>query len=299
MEIKLTSEEEIKDYIKYLDLKKELYFLDDNKRIYDIAILSHPKKEAIDAILNDFKVNSINKIIYIYHEDDAFIGVRKEREDLVIVTNMEYLSPRLLMRGLIIILSSIFDFCFNDDKLTISNFNVKVLTNTEDKKDYYKDEFLRVEYLEEERCFHYRQRFKSMIFTKFISKLLNLSFELALPVVLMGAEEENQELLSITSEEFDAKISREDDICQYLLKIAAIIKGSYFVPRVVGDKMAGKCASLYIPHLAMHGKSLRDENLEYERKERNVLESKEFKDYFDLIKSRNRQDDVKKSILKR
>ncbi len=138
----------MKDIANILDHMKEdqsLVFLDqENKeKIVELGIIAHQDPKALDILFQKikFKGNPNSRFGFLSFEDDSFIGLMKYKNTLILIANKEYVSPRLLMRGLCTIITIIYDRDENIDvehlyfsefmakNFKLTGLNAKVLSN--------------------------------------------------------------------------------------------------------------------------------------------------------------------------
>lgn len=207
--IEFRTKEEERDFTNFYEYYKlyqdslvmsEMPFLDSkDQNLHEIAIIHHQLPDALKELFYKVGVNSRNKIAILYNEDDAFIGLKKEKRDLVLVTNVDYLSPSLFMRALGILEYHLTNYKANPEDrhyfasdvehfFIVSGLNVKVLTNVKEDDEVNKTEELKIEFLPLEKCHHYMQRFKGSSLRDLINRLMNFNLELALPIVFINAE---------------------------------------------------------------------------------------------------------------
>lgn len=138
----------MQDIASILDHMKEdqsLVFLDqENKeKIVELGIIAHQDPKALDILFQKikFKGNPNSRFGFLSFEDDNFIGLMKYKNTLILIANKEYVSPRLLMRGLCTIITIIYDHNENIDvdhlyfadfmakNFKLTGLNAKILSN--------------------------------------------------------------------------------------------------------------------------------------------------------------------------
>jgi len=209
----------MKDIASILDNMKEdqsLAFIDkENKeKIVELGIISHRNPKALDLLFQKirFKGNPNSRFGFLDFEGDNFVGLMKYKSTLVLIANKEYVSPRLLMRGLSTIITIICDSKENiqfDDiffsptaasDFQLTGLNAKILSNipklalnkmslskgvhvyhTANLKVTY-DDTLNISY------FRYLQKYKAEPLYKAIENMCRFNPELAIPASFIYAE---------------------------------------------------------------------------------------------------------------
>ncbi len=230
------SEDPMKDIASILDNMKDdesLVFLDnENKeKIVELGIITHEDSKALETLFEKikFKGNPNSRFGFLSFEDDNFVGLMKYKNTLILIANKEYVSPRLLMKGLASIITIIYDENENIDMnhlyfspLMARNFkltalNAKVLSNiprlvlskmslqngihtyqTTNLKVTYDDSF-NINY------FKYLQKYKAEPIYEAIEKLCRFNPELAIPVSFINAKKFN--LSSYNDKKFVKRLS--------------------------------------------------------------------------------------------
>ncbi len=215
-------EDPMKDVASILDNMKDdqaLVFLDkENKeKITELGVITHQDPRALNVLFEKikFKGNPNSRFGFLSFEGDNFIGLMRYKNTLILIANREYVSPRLLMRGLCTIIAIIYDhkenidadhfyfseFSAKDFKLT--GLNAKILSNVPklvlDKMSYQNgvytyhasnikithDDSLNVSY------FRYLQRYRAEPFYETIEKICKFNPELAIPASFINAKKFN------------------------------------------------------------------------------------------------------------
>lgn len=212
-------EDPMKDIASILDNMKDdqaLVFLDkENKeKIVELGVITHQDPRALEILFEKvkFKGNPNSRFGFLNFEDDNFVGLMKYKNTLILIANKEYVSPRLLMRGLCTIITIIYDHKENIDMnhLYFSNFtakdfkltglNVKILSNIPnlvlDKMSFQNgvytyqtsnvkithDDSLSISY------FRYLQKYKAEPLYETIEKICRFNPELAIPASFINAK---------------------------------------------------------------------------------------------------------------
>ena len=218
-------EDPMKDVASILDHMKDdqsLIFLDKENRekIVELGVITHQDPKALELLFNKikFKGNPNSRFGFLDFEDDNFIGLMKYKNTLILIANKEYVSPRLLMRGLSTIITIIYDYQENLDKMyfseiSASNFkltglNIKVLSHIPrlvlDKMTMqngvytYQTPNLKVTHDDSLniRYFRYLQKYRAEPLYETIEKLCRFNPELAIPTSFINAKK----LTSLDSE---------------------------------------------------------------------------------------------------
>lgn len=211
-------EDPMKDIASILDNMrddKSLVFIDkENKeKIVELGVITHKEPKAQDILFNKikFKGNPNSRFGFLNFEGDNFIGLMKYKNTLILISNKEYVSPRLLIRGLSSIIKIIYDEKENTDihnlyfsplmakDFMLSGLNVKILSKiprlvlnkmnmyngvynyqTSNMKITY-DDSLNIGY------FKYLQKYKAEPLYEAIEKLCVFNPELAIPASFINA----------------------------------------------------------------------------------------------------------------
>lgn len=212
-------EDPMKDIANILDNIKDdqaLVFLDkENKeKIVELGVITHQDPRALEILFEKvkFRGNPNSRFGFLNFEDDNFVGLMKYKNTLILIANKEYVSPRLLMRGLCTIITIIYDckenidmnhlyfsdFAAKDFKLT--GLNAKILSNIPnlvlDKMSFQNgvhtyqtsnvkithDDSLNVNY------FRYLQKYKAEPLYETIEKICRFNPELAIPASFINAK---------------------------------------------------------------------------------------------------------------
>ena len=212
-------EDPMKDIANILDNMKEdqsLVFLDkENKeKIVELGVITHQDPKALDILFSKvkFKGNPHSKFGFLNFEDDNFVGLMKYKNTLILIANKEYISPRLLMRGLCTIITIIYDSKENIDinkmyfsEISASNFkltglNAKILSNIPylalDKMSMqngvytYQSSNLKVTYDDSLNIsyFRYLQKYKAEPLYEAIEKICRFNPELAIPASFINGK---------------------------------------------------------------------------------------------------------------
>ena len=214
----------MKDIASILDNMKDdqaLVFLDKENRekIVELGVITHQDPRALEILFEKikYKGNPNSRFGFLNFEDDNFVGLMKYKNTLILIANKEYVSPRLLMRGLCTIITIIYDsnenidyekhFYFSD--FTAKNFkltglNAKILSNIPnlvlDKMSFQNgvhtyhtsnvkithDDSLNISY------FRYLQKYKAEPLYETIEKICRFNPELAIPASFINAKTFNK-----------------------------------------------------------------------------------------------------------
>lgn len=210
----------MKDIASILDNMKDdqaLVFLDkENKeKIVELGVITHKDPKALDILFNKvkFKGNPNSRFGFLNFEDDNFVGLMKYKNTLILIANKEYVSPRLLMRGLCTIITIIYDsnenkdyenhFYFSDfmaKDFKLTGLNAKILSNIPylvlDKMSIQNgvhtyqasnlkvthDDSLNISY------FRYLQKYKAEPLYEVIEKICRFNPELAIPASFINGK---------------------------------------------------------------------------------------------------------------
>ncbi len=212
-------EDPMKDIASILDNMKDdqsLVFLDkENKeKIVELGVITHLDPKALELLFNKikFRGNPNSRFGFLDFENDNFIGLMKYKNTLILIANKEYVSSRLLMRGLCTIISIIYDkkenidwtkmyfseYSAHDFKLT--GLNAKILSNIpklvlnkmalKNGVHTYQasnlkithDDSLNISY------FRYLQKYKAEPLYEVIEKICRFNPELAIPASFINAK---------------------------------------------------------------------------------------------------------------
>ena len=213
----------MKDIASILDNMKDdqaLVFLDkENKeKIVELGVITHKDPRALEILFEKvkFKGNPNSRFGFLNFEDDNFVGLMKYKNTLILIANKEYVSPRLLMRGLCTIITIIYDSKENIDmnhyyfseiaakEFKLTGLNVKILSNIPNsvlKKMNFQngvhtyqtsnikithDDSLNVSY------FRYLQKYKAEPLYETIEKICRFNPELAIPASFINAKMFNE-----------------------------------------------------------------------------------------------------------
>ena len=212
-------EDPMKDIASILDNMKDdqsLIFLDkENKeKIVELGIITHQDPKALELLFNKirFKGNPNSRFGFLNFEDDNFVGLMKYKNTLILIANKEYVSPRLLMRGLSTIITIIYDYKENIDinkmyfseasasDFKLTGLNAKILSNIPnfvlDKMTMQNgvhtyqasnlkvthDDSLNISY------FRYLQKYRAEPLYEAIEKICRFNPELAIPASFINAK---------------------------------------------------------------------------------------------------------------
>ena len=212
-------EDPMKDIASILDNMKDdqaLVFLDkENKeKIVELGVITHQDPRALEILFEKvrFKGNPNSRFGFLNFEDDNFVGLMKYKNTLILIANKEYVSPRLLMRGLCTIITIIYDHKENIDmnhfyfsEITAKDFkltglNAKILSNIPnlvlEKMSFQNgvhtyqtsnlkithDDSLNISY------FRYLQKYKAESLYETIEKICRFNPELAIPASFINAK---------------------------------------------------------------------------------------------------------------
>lgn len=229
----------MKDIASILDHMKDdqaLAFIDrENKeKIVELGVITHQDPRALDILFQKikFKGNPNSRFGFLNFEGDNFVGLMKYKNTLILIANREYISPRLLIRGLCTIITIIYDYRENINsnqfyfsEIDAKNFqltglNAKILSHIPkfvlDKMSFQKgtfvyhdsnlkithDDSLNVNY------FRYFQRHRAEPLYDVIEKICRFNPELALPAAFINAkkfDETDRSLVKKLSELEEAK----------------------------------------------------------------------------------------------
>lgn len=212
-------EDPMKDIANILDNMKDdqsLVFLDkENKeKIVELGVITHQDPKALDVLFNKvkFKGNPNSRFGFLNFEDDNFVGLMKYKNTLILIANKEYVSPRLLMRGLCTIITIIYDYKENIDinkmyfsEISASDFkltglNAKILSNIPylvlDKMSMqngvhtYQNSNLKVTHDDSLNIsyFRYLQKYKAEPLYEAIEKICRFNPELAIPASFINGK---------------------------------------------------------------------------------------------------------------
>lgn len=206
----------MRDVATILDNMKDdqtLVFLEDEnkEKIVELGIIVHKDPNALEILFNKikFKGNPNSRFGFLNFEGDNFIGLMKYKNTLVLIANKEYVSPRLLMRGLATIITIIYDsnqnvdwdnmyfadFLAKDFKLT--GFNAKILSSIpnlvlnkmhlQNGRHTYHEANMKVTYDDNSNisCLNYMQKYKAEPFYESILNMCRFNPELALPAAFI------------------------------------------------------------------------------------------------------------------
>ena len=216
-------DDDFKDIATILDNMKDnqsLAFLDEEnkEKIVELGTITHKESEALERLFAKikFKGNPNSRFGFLDFEGENFIGLMKYKNTLILVANKEYVSPRLLMRGLSTIIKIIYDVNENprfDDKfyfspISANNFmltslNAKILSKApqmvlnkmqpNNGRLTYKTSNLKIDYDDtvDFNYFRYLQKFKAEPLYEVVEKLCEFNPELALPASFISAKKFN------------------------------------------------------------------------------------------------------------
>ncbi len=212
-------EDPMKDIANILDNMKDdqsLVFLDkENKeKIVELGVITHRDPKALDILFNKikFKGNPNSRFGFLNYENDNFVGLMKYKNTLILIANKEYVSPRLLMRGLCTIISIIYDYQENIDMsqmyfsdvsaadFKLTGLNAKILSNipylalnkmSMNNGVYtYQSSNLKVTYDDSLNIsyFRYLQKWNAEPLYNVIEKICRFNPELAIPASFINAK---------------------------------------------------------------------------------------------------------------
>lgn len=200
------------------DIKDDqtLVFLDkeDKEEIVELGVITHQNPNALDELFRKirFKGNLNSRVGFLDFEDDDFVGLVKYRDTLILIANREYVSPRLLIRGLCnivaIILNPNENIGINNyyfSPISASNFkltglNAKILSAVPnlvlDKMNYhggsyiYSTSNLKITYDDNQNTsyFSYLQKYKAEPLYEVIEEICKFNPELAIPASFINAK---------------------------------------------------------------------------------------------------------------
>ena len=180
----------------------------------ELGVITHQDPRALEILFEKvkFKGNPNSRFGFLNFEDDNFVGLMKYKNTLILIANKEYISPRLLMRGLCTIITIIYDHKenINMNQLYFSDFsakdfklaglNAKILSNIPnlvlDKMSFQNgvhiyqtsnikithDDSLNISY------FRYLQKYKAEPLYETIEKICRFNPELAIPASFINAK---------------------------------------------------------------------------------------------------------------
>ncbi len=212
-------EDPMKDVASILDNMKDdqaLVFLDkENKdKIVELGVITHQDPRALNVLFEKvkFKGNPNSRFGFLSFEGDNFVGLMRYKNTLILIANKEYVSPRLLMRGLCTIIAIIYDYKENIDMdhyyfseiaakdFKLTGLNAKILSNVPnlvlDKMTFQNgvytyqasnikithDDSLNISY------FRYLQKYRAEPFYETIEKICRFNPELAIPASFINAK---------------------------------------------------------------------------------------------------------------
>lgn len=214
------AEDPMKDVASILDNMKEdksLVFIEkENKeRIVELGVITHQDPRALDVLFDKvrFKGNPNSRFGFLHFEGDNFLGLMKYKNTLILLANKEYVSPRLLIRGLCTIITIIYDAKENDTRknqfyfseigakdFKLSGLNAKVLSRIPrlalDKMTFqngayiYQGSNLKITYDDTLNIsyFRYFQRFKAEPLYDVIERICQFNPELAIPASFINGK---------------------------------------------------------------------------------------------------------------
>lgn len=217
-------EDPMKDIANILDNMKDdqaLVFLDKENRekIVELGVITHQDPKALEILFEKikYKGNPNSRFGFLNFEDDNFVGLMKYKNTLILIANKEYVSPRLLMRGLCAIITIIYDSKENIDcekhfyfsNFTAENFkltglNARILSNIPnlalDKMSFqngvYTYQTSNVKITHDDslniRYFRYLQKYKAELLYETIEKICRFNPELAIPASFINAKKFNK-----------------------------------------------------------------------------------------------------------
>ena len=199
------------------DMKDDqsLVFLnkENKEKIVELGVITHNDPRALDILFDKikFKGNPNSRFGFLNYEGENFIGLMKYKNNLILISNKEYVSPRLLMQGLSTIITIIYDLNENiNDEIYFSQtkaphfkltgLNAKILSNipnfvldkmtmqngvhtyqTSNLKITY-DDSLNISY------FRYLQKYKAEPLYEAIEKICKFNPEIAIPASFINAK---------------------------------------------------------------------------------------------------------------
>lgn len=196
---------------------QSLVFLDEEnkEKIVELGIITHEDPRALSILFNKirYKGNPNSRFGFLNFEGDNFVGLMKYKNTLILVANKEYVSPRLLMRGLSTLMTIIYDYRENVDNspypyfsemgaldFKLTGLNAKILSTIPkfvlDKMSIkngvytYNASNLKITYDNDFNvdCFRYMQRHKAEPIYKVIDKICRFNPELAIPASFIIAK---------------------------------------------------------------------------------------------------------------
>lgn len=223
----------MKDIANILDNMKDdqsLVFLDKENRekIVELGVITHQDPKALEILFNKikFKGNPNSRFGFLNFEGDNFVGLMKYKNTLILIANKEYVSPRLLMRGLSTIIKIIYDpkenvdinkwyFSEADAKdFKLTGLNAKILSNIPyivlDKMSMqngvhvYQNSNLKITYDDTLNIsyFRYLQKYKAESLYEAIEKICRFNPELVIPASFINGK-------------MFSKYSDRDLLCRY------------------------------------------------------------------------------------
>lgn len=228
----------MKDIASILDNMKDdqaLIFLDKEHKdkIVELGVITHHDPNALQVLFNKikFKGNPNSRFGFLNFEGDNFVGLMKYKNTLILIANKEYVSPRLFIKGLSLIVKIIYDDKENIDldslyfsplgakDFMLSGLNAKILSNIPklalDKMSLlngvytYQNSNLKVTFDDALNIsyFRYLQKYKAEPFYEVIEKLCVFNPELAIPASFINARKfDNDRSLVSTLKEFKREL---------------------------------------------------------------------------------------------
>lgn len=210
----------MKDIANILENMKDdqsLVFLDnENKeKIVELGVITHQNPKALEILFNKvkFKGNPNSRFGFLDFEGDNFVGLMKYKNTLILIANKEYISPRLLIRGLSTIITIIYDSMenidfdsnfffseFNSQDFKLTGLNAKILSKIPklvlDKMTMqngcyvYQTTNLKVTYDDtlDISYFRYLQKYKAEPIYDVIEKICRFNPELAIPASFINGK---------------------------------------------------------------------------------------------------------------
>lgn len=213
----------MKDIANILDGMKDdqaLLFLndEDKERIVELGVITHQDPKALEILFKKFKMkgNPNSRFGFLSFEDDNFIGLMKYKNTLILIANKEYVSPRLLMRGLCTIITIIYDhkenvdinnYYFSDitaQDFKLTGLNAKILSkipnfvlskmSLQNGIHTYQTSNLKITHDDNDNISHfkYMQKYKAEPLYEVIEKMCRFNPELAIPASFINAKKFNE-----------------------------------------------------------------------------------------------------------
>ena len=196
----------MKDIASIFDNIKDdqaLAFLDnENKeKIIELGVITHQNPQVLNVLFNKirFQGNPNSRFCFLTYENDNFIGLIKYKNTLILIANKEYVSPKLFMQAISIIITEANELHEAED-LRLTSLNAKILSNIPhlalDKMSLQNGEYvyhkpnLKIVYDDSLNInfFHYMQKHKAEPLYQAIVNICIFNPELFIPVSFIQAK---------------------------------------------------------------------------------------------------------------